>query len=286
MKILSEIKNYDKKVILTALGQFGMDLYNLSEIIDILHPDICSFPIDNNTSIKLINCLELIKYAFDKNLNESIDGIFKFFTKNISIDLDLHKHVRLIKDNIKKCELRSCKENFNVKLNDVKFLWLNSEKNFDIYQKDNNKFEPFVYELLKKSNYYEEIGCVLIGSKLKKIANNLSSTYFGFHKILLKEASVIVAKMNGASLDESKITFRGYPYISKMCSMGFFGSELPNQLSWLEKDFSLFDYYFVMIPSNSITSLDEDKNLLKENFINPIVVGERNGLFYFLSFWR
>jgi hypothetical protein len=163
---------------------------------------------------------------------------------------------------------------------------LNSEKNFDIYQKDNNKFQPFVYELLKKSNYYEEIGCVLIGSKLKKIANNLSSTYFGFHKILLKEASVIVAKMNGASLDESKITFRGYPYICKMCSMGFFGSELPNQLSWLEKDFSFFDYYFVMIPSNSITSLDEDKNLLKENFINPIVVGERNGLFYFLSFWR
>ena len=261
MKILSEIKNYDKSVIFFTLGKFGLNLYDLAQIVDTNHPDINNFPIDMEISKKILQFLELVKYAFDKNLNESINGIHKFFMKSISIDLKLEKCVRFIKDNNKKLEIRLCNKAFDVNLDNIDQLWENSEDNFEIYEKNSIKRKIRISDLLEKSKHYLDIGCDLISENIKKRIDKLSDdSYCGFNRIFLKDASIITAKIYKLNLKEDSYVFRMLPI-----------SKLPNELFELEENFSFFDYYYAMSFFNSNKST------------NSIIVGQRNGLFYFLS---
>jgi hypothetical protein len=309
MKILHQILKYNPDVVSLSLGQFGTTLYNFSKNLDFDHFGVVDIPIEESLSEKLCQILELVSYAIDHNLNEAIFGISKFYTKSIANELHNldKKFVRLIKNNDLKNEIRKNKKSCNVSLitfyEKARLIWDSLPDDFTIFSRYSEEYKQMIRSAEIMAQRYKEIGCddlfENIQKSIKSTQESMEDVYQGFHRISIKNAAIILAKVNRFNLIKKQmpnivdkqnylIYLNNSIYSPKIYPLFEFESiyteRVHNLLGELENP-SFFDYYMVMVPSVDSMTKENDMDSIKEKNIIPIVIGEKDGKCYFISYW-
>lgn len=307
MKILTEIKKYKKNVVEIALGNFGISLLNFSKNLNNNHFGTKDIPIDENLSNKLIDILKLVNYAINNNLSEAIDGINKFYKKNIPSELENidKKFIRLIKNNKKREQARSAKKICDISLlkfyEKAKIIWENLPEDFQIYTRNNTDYINLLSDAETKANRYKELGCFELYENIRKSIEETKATmedmYEGYHRISLRNASIILSKINRFELikEDCNIIKNTYLICSGKCvynpriyPIRYLREILTQKISLLLKDMEktpLFDYYMVLVPSTKNADYEKDIFDIKNKNSIPIIIGEKDGKCYFISYW-
>lgn len=307
MKIFTEIKKYKKDVIEIALGNFGTSLLNFSKNLNNKHFGISDIPIDEDLSNKLIDILRLVNYALNNNLSTAVCGINKFYKKNIPSDLENidKKFIRLIKNNKKREQARSTKKICDISLlkfyEKAKIIWEKLPDDFQVYTRNNTGYIALLRDAEVKANRYKELGCYELYDNIKKsieeTKKNMEDMYEGYHRISLRNASVILSKINRFELRKEDYNIIKNTYL--ICSgkhiynpriypIRYLKEILTPKMSCLLKDMEkvpLFDYYMVLVPSTKNTSYEKDIFDIKNKNSIPIIMGEKDGKCYFISYW-
>lgn len=306
MKIIFEIKKYREEVVKIALGDFGISLLNFSKNLNPNHREISCVPITNSFSDKLLQILNLVNYAYENNLMEAVAGINKFYKKNIPSEIENldKKFIRLIENSQTREELRNNKKICSISL--LKFyeranvIWDNTPNDFSMYTRYSLDFEKVLLDAESKANRYKQLGCTdlydNIISSIEDVRFLMNDIYLGFHRISLRNAALILSKINGFELKKEELNNK-FKY-SLMLGKNIYNPKLyPIQhlksiftyrveetIKYLEK-IPMFDYYMVLVPSNSNSNIEKDIKEIKNNNMIPILIGERDGKCYFISYW-
>lgn len=308
MKILHQILEYNSDVASIALGKFGTTLYNFSKNLDFDHFGVNDIPIQEDFSEKLCQALKLVSYAVDHDLNEAILGINEFYIKHIPNELQNldKKFVRLIKNDDLKNEIRKNKKSCNVSLitfyEKARLVWDSLPDDFDIFSRYSEEYKKKISSAEIMAQRYKEIGCEDLCENIQKSIKNtqelMGDVYKGFHRISIKNAAIILAKVNRFNLTKKEtnlfhkqnylISLNNSIYSPKIYPLYEFESmiteRINNLLNELENP-SFFDYYMVMVPSIDSVTKENDMDSIKEKNIIPIVIGEKDGKCYFISYW-
>lgn len=295
MKILTQIINYDDKIIEFALGNFGKSLKKFASIADDNNKEILEY-ITDDFSEKIYQMLELVSYGYKNNFQESIISLSKCYNKFFSDDLKyLDKKIRFIKDFSLRNSLRKNRKVSTISLSTFydkpHIIWHSLPDNFDFYTKDSLDYKDYIISAKIKENRFRQLGCEGIANhiceEINKINNNFSKNLYGYYKISIKNASIILSKINGYKLEKNNLNYEikkgKFFYLPKICPVYILDKNLPI-IDELEKQ-SLFDHYLVILPSNKNLNLEEDLQLMKNKSIIPILLGERDGICYFISYY-
>lgn len=305
MKIFSEIKKHDKEVVFCALGEFGLSLYNFSNNLNFDHFAINDVPIDEELSDRLCQILNLVKLSFDNDLPKAISGINKFYIKSIPKELQNidKKFVRLIKDKEVRDYLRKNKKTSEINMlnfyDKAKMIWDNTPEDFSMYHRYSEDYKYEICQAESMAKRYSDLGCDELCKNILDFVESTKSlmleNYMGFHRIFLKNASVILAKLNGYKLFRQnkllkyeilcgKNTYK--PKIYPLHELESIYTQRITELIFELENPSLFDYYMVLVPSVLNRTPEQDLNNIKNNDVIPVVIGEKDGKCYFLSYWR
>jgi hypothetical protein len=306
MKIFSEVNNFDKETIKVALGEFGESFYEFSKDLDLDHFGIDDIPIDNDLSKKIINILKLIKFALDNGLDETVFGISNFYKKDIPLDIKNidKKFIRLIKNKEKRESLRNNKKICDISL--IKFyekarvVWDNLPEDFSLFTKYSTKFDQILIDAEVKAKRYKELGCdELYKNIIDSVENTkkiMTDIYQGYHRVSLINAAIILAKINRFELSRQEffekqnyiISLNKSIYKPKIYPIRYLNQIMPDQIRdlmfELEKN-PFFDYYMVLVPSTHGSNQEKDINDIKNKNTIPVLVGEKDGNCYFISYW-
>lgn len=308
MKIFQEIKNYDDNVLFYAFGDIGKSLKKFSYNLNFDHFGVKDIPIDQELENKLFQILELVKYALDNNLLEAIKDINKFYKKIIPKELEKidNKFIRLIKDYETRKKIRDIKKVCEVGLHSfyekASIFWDNSPEDFELYSRFSTKFKDQISAAEIKAQRYKDLGCQElfedINKSIQNIKNNFSNDYFGYRKISLRTASIVLAKINGFKLNKKEnvncfdqkyiISINEYLFKPVLYPFSYLEDistqSTKNLMDELEK-IPLFDYYMVLVPSTDKSDQEKDFIAIRNKNIIPIIIGEKDGKCYFISHW-
>lgn len=361
--LLQTILTTDSDLLNFALGSFGLQLKKFVENVDFQHPEIANIfdgciNDDKSFAQECVELLTLGKFAKENNLNRIIPELSKVITsknassfvlKKIDSPINNRLHVRLIKDKNVREEIRLSKK---MQIIDLQSFY---KKNDEFWNLQPDSFKKFIRFSLpynedieiaeKKLQRYKELGCVSlceeIESSIKMFKENMENSYYGFNRITLVNASIILAKNLGYTYKQTQKNIPSKITISK----NFF-SDYDFTTTWQENDFSyapriyplyllkdmiskdientinllenfpdadgkpIFDHYAVLVPSidypiankefysfcdpqgmvrifsNRFEALENlDKILLSKKYFNGILLGEKNGKCYFITYF-
>jgi hypothetical protein len=135
-----------------------------------------------------------------------------------------------------------------------------------------------------------------------------SNTYLGFNRISLVDTAIILAKLIGCeysqesnvvSIIEDKIArngatnkkeYQAYAYPLHIFK-NHFSIKIKNVIEYLDNLTELhekpaFDHFRLIVPSIvGENNIDFDINLVTNDIVPSILLGERNGVFYFICYW-
>lgn len=309
MKIYSEILNYSQDVAKTALGEFGLSLYKFSENIDLNHFGLKDVPLSEDLSDRLCQILNLVNYSINNNLKFAIQGIDKFYNKSIPVDIKNldKKFVRLIKDEKHRNQLRKNKKSCEISLlnfyDKARMIWDNLPNDFTIFSKNNDSYKQMIFEAELKAKRYKDLGCnelyLNICDSINNIHELMKDVYCGYRRVSLRNASIILAKINGFNLikrdtnnlfdnQRYSISSSKSTYVPKIYPLHYLEHMQTDHIKSLILELenpALFDHYMVLVPSTKSKSQEKDFDLVDNKNIVPIVLGEKDGKCYFISYW-
>jgi hypothetical protein len=309
MNIFSEILKFEDKTVESALGEFGLSLLKFSQNIDIDHFGISDVPIDQNLSNRLCQILYLVDYAIKNNLYLSVEGIDKFYNKFLTNDIKNldKKFVRLLKDKNLREEIRKSKKISEISLigffEKARLVWDNLPEDFSIFSKNDESYKEMIKEAEIKALRYRNIGCRELSNNIEKsldsVKKMISDSYFGYRRILIRNAAIILSKINQFKLNKKNIensfckkeyfiSLSGDIYNPKIYPIHYLEEIKTDYINLLMLDLEkvpLFDHYMVLVPSIKKRSMQRDMFDIKEKNIIPIVLGEKDGKCYFISYW-
>jgi hypothetical protein len=217
--LLVKLQNTESTILEFALGDYGKVLSGFCETLDLEHPDIASFFdgffCDGNLfAQRCMELIELAKIAKDANFKTIFPLIGKMLLeesieKNILKRLDVTNqykfHVRLIKDRVRREEIRCTKK---IQAIDLQALQKKGEEIWNSQPSDFKKFLRFdaaytaeLRQAERKMRRYEELGCSSLATEIKKsidsFRDNMDQSYYGFNRITMTNISIILAKSLG-----------------------------------------------------------------------------------------
>lgn len=244
--------------------------------------------------------LKKIIKSLDKNHPE-----IKLFLNNY-IDkysfLTFKDKIRLVKSTKQRDQLRKQKNKQKVRYNPL--LWSQYPYTFDNFLRNNYNLFEEIKLADQKINFYSKLNCDFLVDIIKKDIEEIKSksSYYGFYEIKLQEAAIILAKNVGYKFTDNKIfgyylqnKFEYEPKIYPIHLLkNFISKQTKNIINILEKFPSanfkpIFDSFHVLVPSLNINKQIYDKNvdyyLIQNKIYSPILIGERNNICYFISFF-
>lgn len=300
-----------------ALGNIGAKIFKFISKADISHPEIISvvnniFDNDKDFIGQIIELLSLtennIKLKIVKNFCNIISRkkFSRYFTKNTNYAIRVlnNKDYRDIIRRQKKMQV-VCLKDFS--------SWENEPEDFQIFNRYNDPYSEVVKVAERKANKYYELGCKLLGDKvlnlLKKNKNNISDCHYGFNRISITNAAIILAKLNKFRLRTSWDTHDNKTV--KIVTTFDFGvsnntyearvypihdlihiapPNIINIINHLDNfpeacGKAIFDNYLVLMPSVKSVDKATDELLMKE-CVCPILLGERDNKSHFICYWR
>ena len=308
MKIFNEIKNYNEEIIILALGEIGLDFYRFVCNLNLDHFAINDLPLNKELSEKLCQILSLVDIAYKNNLNMALNDINKLYSKCIPIEFKNaeKRFVRLIKNNTRREDIRRTKKISRVGLSSfyekAKIIWDNLPDDFSIFARHNNDYHKLINEAQIKANRYFDLGCEELAGNIMTSINHMkelsNDVYSGFNRISIRNASIILAKINNfilakkefSSFEKNKyvISKKNDIYSPKMYPLHLLEDIATDRIKKIINDLenpSFFDHYVVLVASTNNSSEDMDiENIHKNNTI-PVLLGEKDGKCYFISYW-
>ena len=374
--LLKKIADCDEELLKFTLGSLGQKLHYFATNTDFEHPEIISIFDGALTDDKDFakECLELLilgRFAKDNKLNRIIpfftESVIRDFPKNlkkIDIPQNNRMHVRLLKDSQSREEVRMTKK---IQTIDLHSLFLKGEQVWDAQPNSFEKFLRFnkVYQediaiAEKKAKRYEDMGCSSLALEIRRsievFKENMEQVYYGFNRITMTNAAIILAKSLGFNYTNSSIKvdkkfFSNYefdpdanklqysPFISEIAGFPIFNNKetiydyeprvyplhelnsivpenVKKTISLLEAfpdsgNKPIFDHFGVIVPSINFPVKSEagysfldskgivhvlqtreeaaklfDINLIKNDYICPIIIGEKDNKCYFICYFR
>lgn len=253
-ELIKIIQNSNDDIVELGLGDIGKKIKEFLNLVDLDHPDLCNVfnGILNDPEFSKI-CLELLclaKYVKKEELNylsPIISNILvkEFDYKNIKVDLPVFNrmNVRFLKDKNIREEVRALKKMQVIDLDGLykkgEEVWKAQKSNFDLFLRYDISYLEDIKKAEKKIKRFEELGCASLAEDIRRsitdFPENIDKNYYGFNRITILNAAVILAK----SLD--------FNYEISKSSDGLFEK---SKISISKKFF--FDYNFDPISTFSI----------------------------------
>jgi hypothetical protein len=322
--ILRKIKDIGKDKAIIFLGCLGavLDRFVSKLDLDNPHPDlykITDFVSDDTESFNTICCnaLTILPMIQSCGLRELV---LEFVMSHSATNrIERSSYVRLIEDKDARESLRRNKRTqfFTVDLS----LFDADLYDFGNYVRGNNLYENYVQQAMKKIDLFKSYDLKEMVADIQHSVDkikwlNENSQHYGFNSISLNDAAGISAIMHGFVLDTSRSFVISVEFIESViseltslpetleCVFGLYplhewlplrpSEEMEKLIDFIEKypenNFKpLFDYFWVLIPQ--VKSLYHyQSNLIIDKFsksdkITPILLGERDGVHYFISYW-
>ena len=217
------LKIYESNIDLLqyAFGDFGYNLGRYTQSLDIGHPDVVSILDgilgDNQMFAKY--CLELLQlaeyaktnqmsYVFP-DIGQSVvrELVSKSVAKRLDGSVHTRSHVRLVADPTERNEIRFTKRIQNIDLSGVyrkgEEVWLSQPDSFKKFLRFDSAYEDEVRGAERKVKRYKELGCHSLAAEIAKtieaFKENMEQSYYGFNRITMTHAAIILAKSLGFS---------------------------------------------------------------------------------------
>lgn len=214
---IKKIINSDPHIMSVAFGEIGVKIIDFFNNVDLDHIDIdncfdglfsdkSSFQkifdeMYSHASYGIKNNLCITKKLLEDYLEKYIFDEFKSITK-IELPENNRCHVRFIVDPLKRDQIRMQKKMQIIDLQSAYKKGIHHynahPNNFNQFIRFDNTLEKEVKRLEHKAHRYQEIGCSTLA---KDISDNLQiykeyidQTYFGFNRITMSSASIILAR--------------------------------------------------------------------------------------------
>ncbi len=383
--ILKQLRYYSD----SDVAAFGGVAYKLKKFVDQIdvddpHPDLFSIfdgalVSDDSMSFNRIaaDCLRLCFYGLNFNMSqEVIKTLRNLFWKHPLVEvLDQQldesfrkKHLRFLPDRHRRDALRAQMYSGVVSLGELYTagvsMWQAAPCSFDGFHRFDSKFSKDIEQTQVRLEHFRSLNLPSLASEIEKSLNSLKARenedrYYGFHKIKLTEAAIILGRMHGykffeagpeattgwgnmlqarngrytyASLDVFgsyqfyvfdsgiyDVRVEYWPRIYTHLELQDLTSDRMRQVIELLEAYPaannkpLFDRYLVLVPGLNypyrifgttmklrrvngevIEFVDEspeqahrifDQELIKSKLITPILLGERDGEYYFISYF-
>lgn len=298
--ILSEILHYDEEVIRWALGDFGLRLRDFASCVDQSHPEIFKVPLyHDNFAQKCAELLRLANYAKKEGMFLCLEGLAKLHTKNLPPSLRFldtpyknQQHVRLLPSRNARDSVRSTKSMREIDMRAFykkgQVAWDSMPTDFGIFVRHNVAYKDELVKAEKKAERYSALGCKEMASKIEEAIQEFRSVmednYYGFHRITMTNAAVVLAKMHGYALVSPNNDFqilvpfecvkeclfdpddtpKHYNYMPRAYPLGELNvhsqkiRDLVESLESFEdvNGKAIFDHYVVVVPGLEISEFD------------------------------
>lgn len=312
--LLRRVLDYSEDDVEFALGEFGVRLRNFARSIDLTnpHPDVFKIfggSLANETSDfgkGVSDILDLMLYGQDRQtsnvvlygLRKQLKKLADFKVINRAVDAPSRNllHVRLVSDPVLRAQIRSQKRFQHIGLTSfykkAQDAWPQHPASFASFFRFSNRFNEDISEAKLRFQHFNSLGLTAMAkgidnSILEMESKSKALQYFGFNQISLTFASVVLAKLLGYTYsvdrksiicDESQVEYEPIVYVYQ--GMKEYNSDAMKKVVEFLERFPeigrkpLFDHYWVLTSTH----------LIKEQLIG-ILLGERDGQFYFICFW-
>lgn len=217
--LLSRVIECDDVLLEFTLGTVGRKLRKFAENVDFEHPEIVSIfdGVIANDQDFAQECMELLilgQFARENNLQRIIPSLGQIWTKEsltrniikkIDIPANNRMHVRLLKDCKEREEIRMTKRMQIIDLQSVykkgDEVWSVQPDNFTKFLRFDTAYQDDLKIAEKKAMRYEELGCTSLAAEIRKsiesFRENMEQSYYGFNRITMTNAAIILAKSLG-----------------------------------------------------------------------------------------
>lgn len=318
------INKFPADVVEMVMGKRGKGLLAFKEEVDFQHPDLLELFPNNETSILIRDSLELGAFAMSNKLT-SAPSIPKYLGNKIRNYLrgvnNTHHFVRLLKDEDRRITERCKKHMRQIDLHKNYVGGL--AHGFKMFVRHSDSYKEEYDNSCKIMERYNKLGCFFLQEAIKKTIDGFDKVFddshLGFHRISLTNVAIILANIHGCNFYKGEIIFptnlvsdgnkkkykgykgnyyyspRVYPYheLKNLSSPRI--DKIINYLEKLpeKKEKPVFDHYIVVVPGMTMQGeykkrqnpIATDVEMIMEDLIFPVLVGERDGKCYFISYW-
>ena len=343
--LLTLAREYQPCVLETALGDLGPRIKEFANGVDCLHPDIHIllggiFSPQHEINKAMSQLIYLTAYAMTSGRDYSkIVPLLSKLKKGLRIPSEFEELIgdpvktrnftRLVSERKKRDEIRYKKEPIVVNLSNFYKKgcvgWTSCPADFSMYQRGSDTYKTELAKAEKIVNRWEKSGSKELLNNVKmpiaEFSATMGETYYGFHRIKLATAAVILAKQHNYVFEKTfpntaVITWKGAGYYSpciypissepaglvaifddrtKLFEFPRAWSEIINRL---EFPIALFDNYFLMVPGVVFSKeklflsavahdkIEWDKTLIVNKTVSPILLGEKDKKCYLIAEWN
>ncbi len=275
LNFFSSLKNCDRKLLSNVFGDIGTKIFDFIESIDLDHPDAKNcyeglFQDSNEFSILLKEFLSVFEYIEKNNFSKVQD----FFVSNIQdylfknnkeisrIDIPEKNrcNVRLVADKNRCEKIRSQKKMQIVDLHGAykkgMSYYNNHPDNFYKYLRFDNSLLSELKKMESKADRYDQLGCQVLADEIRKnlsaYQDHTRNTYYGFNRITMSSASIILAR----SCDfEMKIDKPSCEFTPENFRINVHKSYLGNVKILSDYNIDYFEYEPVIYPINEVKGI-------------------------------
>ena len=224
-KLLKMINESGASLLEFAFGKFGYNLGRFTKSLDMTHPDIFSVldGVFNNEHEFAKQCTEFL-FVADYAVNNDLRRIFPLLCKLLieeSLDKNIVRkidnidysrlHVRLVKESALRDELRMSKKMQLIDLQAIykkgEEIWTMQPDCFQKFLRFDSAYSQEIKKAEKKKKRYEDMGCVTLAQEIAKsidsFKDNMQHSYYGFNRITMTNAAIILAKFSGYEYNSS-----------------------------------------------------------------------------------
>jgi hypothetical protein len=318
-ELLKTISTMPDNVIEIILGDFGKKIRNFSNVIDLDHPDLPKILGDSTPILESI--VKLSKYFSENEYPYLKQEYHKLLPSKIIKQLghlddpkENLQFIRLVKSEKVRKVLRKNKVpqfiRFGVTTKKDDSIWNNQPSNFNVYKRNSVEYLEECNKIKKKAERYKQLGCESLYQEMIKgiveYESQFVDNHYGFNRITMTNAALILAKISGYSCSEFNNEFIIHKKIANelkiysplafpLCESSVRFKRIFEFVDCLEhfpeaSGKSIFDHYIVLIPSFSSAEFEKGELKLgstldycENNDCIPILIGEANNKCYFVG---
>lgn len=213
-ELFLKLRDCDEDVIRLGLGDIGVKLKNFIHQVDLNHPEISNVfdgILADNQDFSL-SCRELLALAIHARqdnlvsvtpyLNQFLYKEHKSLIRKIDSPSSNRINVRFLKDPEEREQIRCSKKMQIIDLQGIykkgKSFWDSQPNNFARFLRFDTGYQDELKKAEKKAKRYEELGCISLAEEVRKtmelFREHTECNYFGFNRITMTTASIILAK--------------------------------------------------------------------------------------------
>jgi hypothetical protein len=230
--LIQSISTFNPIVVELLLGDAGTRFLEFARAVDQSHPHLFDYP-DNTSTVfegvfnynseltrKVFELLELFEYAHAHNLLEAMSMLSKItgrelgsFFRDVNAPEKNQQYVHLLKTREERDAVRKNKKILTLDLNSLarkgEGSWSSLPKSFGLYARNSSTVRAEMEKAEKMAQKYREMRCNSLYLEVKKsidiFVDQLRENYYGFHRIKMADAALILAKVHGFEFVEKQV---------------------------------------------------------------------------------